>query len=113
MIFNSFNYFFYCNNNVTYNTILTYTSNITYNSKIAYKTLTLLVILTFLTVLTKLISLEIIMYIVTILAEELICTCPKSNLALQKELFDIQAQHFLIYYLVARKRQRHFLLLKS
>ena len=37
----------------------------------------------------------------------------KSNLALQKELFDIRAQHFLIYYLVACKRQRHFLLLKS
>ena len=53
------------------------------------------------------------MYIVTILAEELICTCPKSNLALQKELFDIPAQHFLIYSLVACKRQRHFLLLKS
>ena len=37
---------------------------------------------------------KIIIYIVTILAEELICTCPKPNLALQKELLDIQAQHF-------------------
>ena len=52
------------------------------------------------------------MYIVTILAEKLICTCPKSNLALLKELLDIRAQHFLMYYLGACKRQSHFLLLK-
>ena len=52
------------------------------------------------------------MYIGTILAEKLICTCPKSNLALRKELLDIQAQQFLIYYLGACTRQSHFLLLK-
>ena len=45
-------------------------------------------------------------------AEELICTCPKSNLALQKELLVIRAQHFLIYYLVACNRQIRFPLLK-
>ena len=50
------------------------------------------------------ISLEIIMYIVTILAEELICTCPKSNLALQKELFNVPAQHF--FNLVPRSMQK-------
>ena len=57
-------------------------------------------------------ELEITMYTVTILAEKLICTCPKSNLALRRELLDIRAQHFLIYYLGACKRQSHFLLLK-
>ena len=31
------------------------------------------------------ISLKVVMNIATIVAEELICTCPKSNLALQKE----------------------------
>ena len=39
---------------------------------------------------------KFLMYIATILAEELICNCPKLNIALQKELLDIQARHFLI-----------------
>ena len=51
-------------------------------------------------------------YLCMLLYEKLICTCPKSNLALQKELLDIRAQHFLMYYLRACKRQSHFLLLK-
>ena len=40
-------------------------------------------------------------------------TCRKTDLHLPKELLDIPAQHFLICYLIACKRQRHFLLLKS